>query len=338
MAAREPQADPRRGAGMSGFEAFHFIRPLWLLLLLPAALIVLSVLRRQDPLRSWQAVIAPELLRHLVVRQEAERSRLRPALVLACVWLIGIVALAGPSWKKEPTPLTEDLAGLVIVLKVTPEMLSQDIQPSRLQRSVQKIGDLLSLREGTRTGLVAYAGSAHLVMPLTSDPEIIRFFAGALNPDVMPEGGDVAAQAVELANQQLRASGLSGSILLIADHVSPDQTEALARIREQGGADVQVYAVAAGPDVVAPVDSPPAPALDEAVMARAARAGGGSLVRVTPDDADIRQLNARIDRSIAAAPLLEGERWADFGYWLLPFFLPFVLLFFRPGGAVAVDR
>jgi len=323
---------------MSGFETFHFIRPAWLLLFLPAALIVYSILRRQDPLRTWRAVIAPELLRHLVIRQEAQRSRLRPALVLAVTWSVGILALAGPSWKKEPTPLTEDLAALVIVLKVTPEMLAQDIQPSRLQRSAQKIGDLLTLRPGTRTALIAYAGSAHLVMPLTSDPEIIRFFAGALTPDVMPETGDEVAQAVALANQHLSASGLPGSILLVADHVSPDQSDELARIRDEGGADVHVHAAAAGSDVVVPVDSPPAPALDKAAMARAARAGGGTLVRMTPDDSDIRQLNARIDRSIAAAPLLEGERWADFGYWVLPFFVPLVLLFFRPGGAVALDR
>jgi Ca-activated chloride channel family protein len=323
---------------MSGLVAFHFIRPGLLLLLVPAVLITWSILRRQDPLRTWQAVISPELLRHLVIRKEARRSRLRPALVMAVVWFCGIVALAGPTWKREPTPLTEDLAALFIVLKVTPDMLAQDVQPSRLQRSAQKIGDLLALRAGTRTGLIAYAGSAHLVMPLTSDPEVIRFFANELEPDVMPEAGDDPVRAIELANRRLRASGLPGSILLVADYVDPEQSRELARLREEGGADVTVYAVAAGPEVVPPPGSPPAPALDRAAMARAAKAGGGSLVLVSPDDADIRQLDAAVDRSIAAAPLLEGERWVDFGYWLLPFFALPVLLFFRPGGAVALQR
>lgn len=323
---------------MSGLAAFHFIRPGWLLLLLPAALVIWAILRRQDPLRSWQAVISPELLRHLVVRKEERRSRLRPALVMAAAWFIGIFSLAGPTWQKEPTPLTEDLAALFIVLKVTPEMLSQDIQPSRLQRAAQKIGELLALRSGTRTGLIAYAGSAHLVMPLTSDPEVIRYFSAELTPEVMPEAGDDPAQAVALANRRLQASGLPGSILLVADYVGPEQSRELARMRDTGGAEVHVFAVAGGAEVSVPAGSPPAPALDEAAMARAARAGGGALVRVTPDDSDIRQLNARIDRSIAAAPLLEGERWADSGYWMLFLFLPLVLLFFRPGGAVALQR
>jgi Ca-activated chloride channel family protein len=323
---------------VSFLEAFHFIRPGWFLLLVPAGLILWAILRRQDPLQSWRAVIAPELLSHLIVRKEMRRSRLRPAIVMATVWLIGIVALAGPTWQKEPTPLTEDLAALFIVLKVTPEMLARDIQPSRLQRASQKIGELLALRPGTRTGLIAYAGSAHLVMPLTVDPEVIRFFASELSPDVMPQAGDDAAQAVALANQRLQASGLPGSILLIADAVSDEQSAELEQMRSDGGADVHVYAMAAGPEVVPPPGSPPAPALDRESMARAARAGGGSLVLVSPDDADIRRLNAAVDRSIAAAPLLEGERWADSGYWLSLLFLPLMLLFFRPGGAVALQQ
>ena len=322
---------------MSALEAFHFIRPGWLLLVLPAALVIWAILRRQDPLRSWQAVIAPELLDHLVVRSERRRRRLRPALVMGFGWFIGIIALAGPTWEKEPTPLTQDLSALFIVLKVTPDMLAQDIQPSRLQRSAQKIGALLALRPGSRTGLIAYAGSAHLVMPLTSDPEVIRFFAAELAPDVMPEAGDDVAQAIALANQRLRSSGLPGSIVVIADHVDPQQLGELEQMRAAGGADVHVYAMAAGADVIVPANSPPAAALDRSVMARAAAAGGGSLVVVSPDDRDIRQLAGQIERSIQAAPLQEGERWVDFGYWLGLLFFPLVLLFFRPGGAVALQ-
>ena len=322
---------------MSALEAFHFIRPGWLLLALPAALVIWAILHRQDPLRSWQAVIAPELLQHLVVRSEVRRSRLRPALVMGFAWLVGIIAVAGPTWEKEPTPLTEDQSALFILLKVTPDMLAQDVQPSRLQRAAQKIGGLLALRPGSRTGLVAYAGSAHLVMPLTSDPEVIRFFAAELAPAIMPEAGDDPAQAVALANRRLDSSGLPGSIVLVADHVDDQQLDELARMRDAGGADVHVYAMAAGSDVIVPADSPPAAALDRDAMARAAAAGGGSLVVVSPDDRDLRQLAGQIERSIRAAPLQEGERWVEFGYWLGLFFVPLMLLFFRPGGAVALQ-
>jgi Ca-activated chloride channel family protein len=319
-----------------GLELFHFLRPAWLLLLLPAALVIGSILQRQDPMRGWKAVIAPGLLEHLAVQKEERRSRFQPAILLAALWLIGIVAVAGPSWKKEATPFTEDQAALFIVLKVTPDMLAEDIQPSRLKRSAQKISDLLALRPGTKTGLIAYAGSAHLVMPLTSDPDIIGFFASELAPRVMPVAGDEPVQAVELAQRRLLASGLPGSIVLIADSIDTAFLAGLEDASSGGGVDVHILAVAGGPDVVPPAGSPPAPALDEDAMRQAARAGGGALVLVTPDDSDVRKLSARIERSISAAPAQEGERWKDAGYYLVVLAFLLMLPLFRQGGAVRV--
>jgi Ca-activated chloride channel family protein len=323
---------------MSVLETFHFIRPAALLLLIPAALVTWSLLMQQDPVRSWRAVISPRLLGYLAIRKAGRRSRIRPVALLGCCWLLGILALAGPSWEREPTPFTEDQAALFIVLKVTPEMLSRDVQPSRLQRSAQKINDLLALRPGSKTGLIAYAGSAHLVMPLTSDASIISYFASELTPEVMPVAGDEPLAAIELARARLQASGLPGSVLLIADHVDPQSSAALAERSAGGDADVHVLAVAAGAEVVPPAGSPPAPALDREAMRLAARSGGGSLVLVSPDDSDVTRLNALIARSIAAAPLQEGERWRDAGYYLLLVFTVLVLLFFRRGGAVALQR
>ena len=317
---------------------FHFIRPEWLFLLLPAVLISWSILRRQDPLRPWKKVIAPNLLEHLVIKEEANKQRFRPSQLLAIAWLLGIIALAGPTWQKEQTPFTEDEAALFIVLKVSPEMLAQDIQPSRLKRSAQKIRDLLDLRPGSKTGLIAFAGSAHLVMPLTSDAGIIESFAAELTPKVMPVPGDEPVKAVELANQRLRASGLPGSIVLITDRFDQGQLESLGRVHELEGVEIHVYAMAAGPDVVPPAGSPPAPALDEEAMLAAAKAGGGDLILVTADDADVRRLAGRIERSISLAPAQEGERWKDSGYLLLPFLVLLILFFFRPGGAVALQR
>ena len=54
-------------------------------------------------------------------------------------------------------------------------------------------------RQGSSTGLVVYSGSTHLVMPLTTDPDIITYFASSLSPDLMPVSGDDPVQAVEMA-------------------------------------------------------------------------------------------------------------------------------------------
>jgi Ca-activated chloride channel family protein len=319
---------------MESLAAFHFLRPYWLWLLLPMGLVLWSILRSQDPSRAWKEVITPELLEHLVIRQAGKRTLLRPAWLAAGLCVIGAIALAGPAWQKEPTPFTEDQAALFIVMKVTPDMLAQDIQPNRLERAAQKIGDLLDLRPGSKSGLVAYAGSAHLVMPLTSDPEVIRYFASELSPEVMPESGDDPVSAARLAVRRLGTSGLPGSVVLVADQVDPVSHEELANLHDESGINIHVYAIAAGPEVVPPVDSPPAAPLDEKTMREAAGAGGGALITVTPDDSDVQALSARLERSIASAPAQEGERWRDMGYFLLWPVILGAALFWRRGGGV----
>ena len=69
-------------------------------------------------------------------------------------------------------------------------------------------------------------------------------------------------------------------------------------------------------------------------MREAARAAGGKLIRVTPDDSDVQQLGAQIERSIAAAPTQQGERWKDSGYLLMFGMMLIILPMFRKGAAV----
>ena len=316
-----------------GLAEFHLLRPWWLLALLPAVLLAWSIARRQDDARPWRGVIAPHLLQHLTVGQE-ERG-VRPWQVLLAAWCIAILALSGPTWRREPAPFAEDQAALMIALKVTPSMLAQDIQPARLERAAQKIKDLLALRPGASTGLIAFAGSAHLVMPLTRDADIVADFAAQLTPDVMPLEGDATTDAVALADQELTSSRQPGSILLVTDAVTPDQTEALQKFRNGGGAPVHLLAVAAGAEARV-ADGPPAPALDRLALQAAADAGGGELTVVTPDQADVISLAGEIASSFADVTDSTdgGERWQDAGYWLVPLVVLLSLLWFRRGWVV----
>lgn len=235
---------------LTSLQQFHFLRPMWLWLLLPAGLLMWSVYQRSDSLRNWRKIISPHLLEHLVLQESGEEGRWRPVYLLGIAWLAGILALAGPSWQKQDSPFSEDQAAMFIVIKVTPQMLAQDIQPSRLQRAVIKIHDLLDLKKDVRTGLIAYAGSAHLVMPLTSDAGIINDFAAALEPDIMPMQGDKPAEAIMLASQRLTEAAVPGSIVLITDVVDKSQLSELEDIYQQNSLEVHVLAMAAGPEVI----------------------------------------------------------------------------------------
>lgn len=280
-----------------------------------------------------QSLIAPHLLKHLLFEKRTH-EKVRPVYQLALFLGVGTLALSGPTWKKEPSPFAQDNSGLVIVLKVTPSMLAQDIQPSRLERATQKVNDLLNQRLGAKTALVAYGGSAHLVIPFTVDPHVIDLFSQALHPDVMPQPGDKVAEGVQLAASLIRKSSVSGSILLIADQVAEDQLLELKQVTQDENIPVHLYGVAAGQEVVVPPGSQPAPPLDKAIMQQAANAVGGKLTLVSPDDLDVQQLSAQIETSLSNVEQDQGDRWQDMGYWLLPVICITALFFFRRGWVV----
>lgn len=292
---------------------FHFLRPFWWLALVPLAALAWANLRRRDAGEAWHGVIAPHLLPHLL-RGETRRRRFSPP-VLTCVgWIAGTIAIAGPAWRREPAPFADDVAPVAIVLKVTPSMLAEDVQPTRLARAAQKIHDLLGARAGAKATLIAYAGTAHVVMPLTTDGGIIDTFAAALDPKVMPADGDAAAEALRLADSTLDHAG---SVVWIADAIAPEQRSALADRRRSSGLPTRLLAAtSAGPEF-------------DRLRSSAAPAGA-EVVRLAADDSDVVFL-ARAARFSASPGGEASDRWQEAGYWLTPLLAGLVLPFFRRG-------
>lgn len=294
---------------------FHFIRPWWLLALVPLALLVWAIRRRQDASLVWKTIVAPHLLPFLLSEKTRHR-RFSPLLLTGTGWLLAVLAIAGPTWRREPAPFADDTAALAIVVKVTPSMTTEDVQPSRLARGVQKVHDLLAHRRGAKTMLVAYAGSAHLVMPATTDEGIINTFAQSLDPRIMPEAGDAAADALKLADQALADAG-GGSILWITDSISPEQAAPLATWRKGSSSSLHLL-----PPLLAGGE------LD--ALSKAARNTGAEVVRLAADDADVTVL-ARAAKFATVASGEPGDRWQESGYWLTPVLAALLLAFFRKG-------
>lgn len=301
-------------------DEFHFLRPSWLLLAIPALLIWYGLWRQQNRISSWMQVIDQHLLPHLIVGKSARR-RLRPIHLLLVSWLVCTVALAGPSWRLEPSPFSDDEAGLVVLMKVSGTMLASDVQPSRLERAKLKLRDLLELRQGASTGLIVYSGSAHLVMPLTRDDRIVSAMVEDLTPELMPADGDTLVAALRLAEQVLAKSGVAGSALVIADNVAPHQVQSLA-----------------ASEIDLPVQFLSVQAFNAAVdggLQDAARNLAAPVVKLTVDSADVERLAGRAETSIKAVSASnEGTRWLDAGYSLLPLLAFFTLMWSRRGWLV----
>ncbi|WP_421999195.1 vWA domain-containing protein [Reyranella sp.] len=302
---------------MSEFAAnFHLLRPWGLLLLLPAAALWWFVRNAGDTTRRWRSVIDPDLLKFLVVGR-GER-RIAPHDVLLLASLVVVVAVAGPTWRRLPSPFGEQVPPAMFVLRVTPSMTTTDLAPTRLDRARQKIADVLKARDGLSSGLIAYSGSAHLVLPPTADPSVVTGMAGALSPAIMPREGDDLADAVKLAARTLEDGGQGGSIVVVADTVAPGEAERL-----RGAAD--------GVPVTFLATAPPQAVAADTNLAASVSALGARLVSTTVDGEDVATIARRLAQAPGAPVPGSAERWQEAGYWLTPLIALMALLWFRRG-------
>ena len=200
----------------------HFIRPFWLTALPLAVILPLLWHHLRRPSGDWGKICDNHLLRWLSVGDAtAKRSKTGPWLA-GLVWAIAAIALAGPSWQKLPDSSFTARDARVLVLDLSLSMLAEDLKPNRLTQAHFRLSDMLDEALEGQTGLVAYAGDAFVVSPLTSDTNTIRNMLPALRPDVIPVSGSRPDKALELAAQLLKRSGLAkGEILLIADSGNP---------------------------------------------------------------------------------------------------------------------
>ena len=216
-------------------STMHFLRPWWFAAL-PALLALLWALwHRRLRSRSWQGVCDPHLLPHLLLGRSRRRANWPLVLLLAGIFL-AVTALAGPTWRQRPQPLFRQQSGLVICFDLSRSMLAGDLKPSRLVRARLKIEDILRQRREGQTALIAFAGDAFAVTPLTDDRHTIEALLATLSPQLMPVQGSEPQRALALGTEMLKRAGLTrGTLLLVTDEDRPDRVAAAAaRLHSQG--------------------------------------------------------------------------------------------------------
>jgi len=327
-------------------DQFHFLRWPWLLGVLPV-LGVYRLWRRRGPAAGdWRAVCDPELLPHVLIGAVTGSARrwLGPRCWLAGAFL-ALLALAGPSWEKLPTPAVRNQQALVLVLDLSPAMAAVDLSPNRMERARFKLTDIIRQRQDGLTALVVFGGDAYPVTPLTDDGETILSQLAALGPGILPERGSRPAAGLEAAQRILQQAGLvQGDILLISGGGEEgDAAAAAAAARRQG---FRVSVLGSGTAAGGPVALARGGFLQDAqgklVLARldgeqlreiAAR-GGGLYRPLTADGSDLAVLLPLFAGSVAAADgdsAITLEQWADAGIWLVLPLLPLAALAFRRG-------
>lgn len=320
---------------------FHFLRPLWLLALAAVPLLIYLVTRRGDVRSQWQDMIAPHLLDHLLIDKGGKR-RFQPVHITAALIAVAAIAAAGPTWQRERPPFVEDTAPLAIAIDLNPTMNATDISPTRLERAKLKVQDILERRKGSRTALFAYAGSAHMVLPLSDDAALVKSYLAALSPQIMPVDGKDTAKALQAVEKALANEAVPGTILFMTDGVEHSAFKAFGEYQgrnslmvlgigtAEGGpvktADGGFLTDATGAHVRAKLDVDGLKALQSASKVEVAS--------VTSDDADVSWIVRRIQTNFAAKTAEGLTRWHDLGWWLTIPIAVFGLFWFRRGWTI----
>ena len=284
--------------------ALHFLRPAWLWLLLPALLLPL-LWHRQQRQRLHSVRIAAHLLRYL--RLDGQQAKGVKPVHLACALLaLGALGMAGPAWQQDRPDFLDDRAPLFIALDLSASMNTADIQPSRLEAARHKVHSLIERRRGAATGLIAYAGSAHLVMPATRDPALLDSYLQALSSPLIAQAGKDVAGVLDVTRQLLPARNAPATLVLVTDGADDSQFATL-----QVPPSLQVLVLTAGN-----ADGQPG-GLDRKALEGLGKALDAPLGSLTANDDDLDWIEAHARRHFQNASA-DGEplHWKDAGYWL----------------------
>ena len=333
---------------MDWISNFHFIRPWWLLALLPIAWLLWRLRSVNDETSQWQQSVDPELLAHLLIGNDDNSRQVLWHALLALAWLLCVVTLAGPSWERKDTPTYRNVNEQVLVIDLSRSMDAEDIQPSRLVRVRQKVEDILSKSYETENAVVIFAASPFVVSPLTNDAETIRSMLPAIETGIMPAQGSRIGDGIRKAHDLLKSvKSKDGRILLFTDSAVDGDTFLAAE--EVAAAGIGLSVIGVGSAEGAPIPIPRGgfikdlsgnivvARLDESALGELAKVGGGKYRRITTDESDINSLlklpareNPDDDENTESSQQ-SIEAWLDRGPWLALLLLPFVAMSFRRG-------
>lgn len=216
---------------------------MWLWLIIPFAIFLWWTYRRY--LSKVALFIDPKLLNVIIPFWKGQRMIIKNVLLIIIV-AMSIFALSRPQWGFEWQEVKRQGIDILVVVDVSKSMLTTDIRPNRLERTKFAIKDLLKKLQGDRIGLVAFAGDAFLVCPLTVDYNGFLLSLNDLGVNTVPRGGTNISKAIEesLRNYGEEKSTYKSVIIVTdGDDLEGNASRAAEKAKEKG---IKIYTVGIG--------------------------------------------------------------------------------------------
>jgi Ca-activated chloride channel family protein len=220
----------------------------WVLvaLLLPVAGAVLLQRLRQSAQPLWPAMKRVAVAGSRLV--PATPRKLSPAIALTLAIALAIVALARPKWGEDTQVSFSQTREVMIALDLSRSMWTEDVEPSRIELAKKATEDLLNSLKGESVGLIVFAGTAFVQVPLSPDYQIIREFMPSLDPDYMPQGGSDYQKMLEAALEGFGDSNDRDRYLIVLSDGESSTPNWQNRLAELAKRDIHVVGLGIGTD------------------------------------------------------------------------------------------
>ncbi|MCK5857265.1 MAG: VWA domain-containing protein [Bacteroidales bacterium] len=326
------------------WEEFHFLRPDFLWLLIPAILIfVIGMFLLQENIK-WQKIISPHLRKYMIT-EGSGMKRFLMHLALFLTISLAIIGLSGPTWKKIELPGKVLETPLVILLDLSQSMMAVDIQPNRLERAKFKINDLITEKPGARIALVGFAGTAHTIIPLTSDYKIINTHVKSLSPKIMPFAGSDLEAALILADTITAVTTAPGTVLVFSDDFDNNSFELLQKYVSNSKNKLIIVPMNTANGSKIPIPNTKSSyfkntkgeyvisQLKPVIINKLKSIEGITVSHLTLDNSDMELLAKNISKNLEfkEKDKEKEDDWEDYGLWFILPFIALVLFWFRKG-------
>lgn len=322
---------------------FTFIRPAVLWLLIPAlALFFIAFIKHKK--QSADNLIAPHLAPFIMNESNTKASQ--PLWLVAVFCCLAIIFSAGPSFEEKQVPVFQSKSARVIVMDMSYSMYSTDIAPNRLMQSRFKALDMIELFKEGDTALVAYAGSAFTISPLTNDATTLTNLIPSLSPDIMPDKGSNVLAGLDMAKELLTQAGyIDGDIILVTDGIDQEEQSDITSFTSNSSYRLNIYGV--GTEQGAPIKLPEGgflkdsygqiviPTININRLKSLATRSGGKFALYQPSSSDIATFAPSANSELLKDEKQSHALWRiDAGIYGLLILLPLGLYLFRSAAFV----
>lgn len=278
----------------------------YLLMLIPSVVILWWWSRKRTrDLR--EKTIHPNLLDRLVPFKVNEVQQI--SLLVAMLTLI-VLAYVNPQSGLKKEKQSVEKSDIIIALDISNSMNAKDISPSRLEKSKRFISDFIRTRKGDQVGLIYFAGSAFLQIPLTTDVSAVEMFARAANTNMAGTQGTNIGEAIDLALKSVQEPHQRALILISDGEDHDDKALGMAAKAKEAGWNVFTIAVGTDAGSMVPIaedgheayiyddqGNPVISIVNIDLLKDLASKGGGAFYRLTDDHRSvISDLNVRLDK------------------------------------------